>query len=258
MSYCCSCVVAVSTNNPGQVAGWSNNYMTIFRTASIFFPGKLAFKRKFSWKTGLPCLWHNMACFIVNSPQIFGNILKLFLWIRSTPPQFGKRTARGRWVDGSCSSVRMMALQRTAEKIVSSSPSCVSKRLVRSYVLKVHMFLFCSVSSFHVKRRFPRPRLLLGEIIRIDEDPLYVIGSTTTDIYIYIDTLYWLYAYIHRSSIFKSSSVNIFIKVAEAKCGFYCEVRTLDPQEVGVRMVGDGPGSNGWVDSSTVVGFMAW
>lgn len=159
--------------------------MTIFRTASIFFPGKLAFKRKFSWKTGLPCLWHNMACFIVNSPQIFGNILKLFLWIRSTPPQFGKRTARGRWVDGSCSSVRMMALQRTAEKIVSSSPSCVSKRLVRSYVLKVHMFLFCSVSSFHVKRRFPRPRLLLGEIIRIDEDPLYVIGSTTTDIYIY-------------------------------------------------------------------------
>lgn len=145
MSYCCSCVVAVSTNNPGQVAGWSNNYMTIFRTASIFFPGKLAFKRKFSWKTGLPCLWHNMACFIVNSPQIFGNILKLFLWIRSTPPQFGKRTARGRWVDGSCSSVRMKALQRTAEKIVSSSPSCVSKRLVRSYVLKVHVYILLSV-----------------------------------------------------------------------------------------------------------------
>ena len=70
------------------------------------------------------------------------------------------------------------------------------------------MFIFCSVSSFHVKRPFPRPRLLLGEIIRNDEDPdpFYVIGSTTTD-NIYIYTLYWLYAYIHRSSIFKSSSV---------------------------------------------------
>lgn len=179
--------------------------MTIFRTASIFFPGKLAFKRKFSWKTGLPCLWHNMACFIVNSPQIFGNILKLFLWIRSTPPQFGKRTARGRWVDGSCSSVRMKALQRTAEKIVSSSPSCVSKRLVRSYVLKVHVYILLSVivscqetfsqTSPPTWGNYPN---WWGSVLR---------DWLNHDRYIYIDTLYWLYAYIHRSSIFKSSSV---------------------------------------------------
>ena len=54
--------------------------------------------------------------------------------------------------------------------------------------------------------------------------------------YIYIHIVLTICIYIIYTSI---------IYVAEAKCGFYCEVRTLDPQEVGVRMVGDGPGSNG-------------
>ena len=133
---------------------------------------------------------HGMTCFIVNSPQIFGE---------HPPASFYDSIHSGRWVDGSCSSVRMMALQRTAEKIVSSSPSCVSKRLVRSYLLKSSYLYSAQCHRFMSRDVFPDLASYLwklSELMRIR----FTWLAQSRPIYIY--TLHWLYICIYTSIIY--------------------------------------------------------